>query len=247
MRRLIAAGAAGLLIGFGAGRLAAAPISPPPSADPTAPAAGDAADAPGQRPAQRRGLRADGEAEACDDPVVQEELEALRGLTALQEKQLADMEAELYGQPEPWPDEVPAMHTPEAFEANLRDAVEKCNIPVDVVDFACEEPPCYAMLRRDELNYRPDDPWAVALNSCAPWQDRYGEELSLFTGTVNCPGGQEGFTMLAPPADWLVDWEGDPEQARQQLRRMDVRRRQAEDRWPLPQARGRLTLTHSSA
>ena len=228
-RSWILAGVLGLGVGGLLGRLSASVAA---SADT------DAASGGGSAASAARGVRVvraaggSGDGADCLGPVEQEELVALRELAALQEAQLEALENELYGQPEPWPGEVPDIYTPDTFTRNVRRFFEECDIPVDILDFRCEEPPCYAMLRRDELNYSADHPWAVALQQCAPWQETYGEGLSLSTGTVTCPdGSQEGFTMLAPASDWLLDWEHEPERAEQQMRRFDVRMRQAKDDW----------------
>lgn len=168
----------------------------------------------------------------CSDPVSQEELEGLRDLTGLLEKQVEELELELYGEPQSWGDGVPEAYTPEAFTRNLEAFFEECDIPVDITGIRCEEPPCYALLRRDELNYSRDDPWAQALADCAPWQETYGPDLSLATHTITCDSGaQEGFTMLAPSPDWMFDWEEEPEQAKAQMQRFNARLREARESW----------------
>lgn len=168
----------------------------------------------------------------CSDPVAQEELESLRDLTGLLEKQVADLEYELYGEAQVWPDDAPEDYTPEGFTENLERFFADCDIPVDITGVRCDEPPCYALLRRDELNYSSDDPWVRALSGCTPWQETYGPGLSLATHTITCDSGaQEGFTMLAPSVDWMFDWEAEPERADAQMRRFDARLRQAKEDW----------------
>ncbi|MFT4977626.1 MAG: hypothetical protein ACI8S6_003533 [Myxococcota bacterium] len=168
----------------------------------------------------------------CEDPVAEEELSALRALTGLLESQVAELESELYGDVQPWPETLPTEQQPDRFEDNVARFFDQCDIPADLAGFRCEEPPCYAMMRRDELNYREDDPWRVALDACQPWQEVYGPDLSLATHTITCSDGhQEGFTMLAPSPDWMFDWEDEPERAEAQMRRFDARLRQAKEDW----------------
>ena len=158
---------------------------------------------------------------------------ALHNLVEALESQVAELEQELYGDPNPWPEEIPEPHQPDVFAANVVEIFAECDIPVDVVGFRCEEPPCYTMLRRDEQDYDPDDPWFRALQSCASWDALYGLELSFATHTVTCPDGrEEGFTMLAPEPSWLIDFETDPDTAEHFMRRFDVRLRTAKMEWP---------------
>lgn len=220
MRQTMIGLAAGLGLGLGGGFFAAVFLLPPPVADP--PNTASATPCADGRPIIQSAK--------CPDPDA-EELRALRSLTTLLERQVDELETEIFGEPYPWPGDTPDTLQPVAFEQNLRDAFDQCSIPVDIVGFRCEEPPCYALLRRDEKDYSASDPWMEALMSCTPWLDAYGDDLSFATHTILCPGEQEeGFTMLAPSPDWLAEDGSEPSAALAQ--RFDIRLRAAKAAWP---------------
>jgi len=216
-----------VLLGAGLGAVVGAFLPRPPA--PGITPAGEGSTPPARTQVIRHGASAAG---ACDDETVHEELVALRALASLLEAQVADLEHELYGEVPAWPADTPPAHQPAAFRENLAEALDACDVPVDLVDVRCAEPPCYALLRRDELNFSDSDPWIVALRDCAPWQAAYGDGLSLATDTVRCGDRAEGFTMLSASPDWLVDWEDEPERAAALAQRFDARLREARDGWP---------------
>ena len=219
MRQMLLGLAAGLGLGLGLGLFAGMILLPPPVAD-----------VAGTSPTPCADTRPIVQAADCPAPDA-EEILALRSLTTLLERQVDELETELYGEPYPWPADIPDALQPAAFEQNLRDAFAQCSVPVDIVGFRCEEPPCYALLRRDEKDYSASDPWMEALMSCTPWLDTFGADLSFATHTIQCPGERkEGFTMLAPSPDWLA--EDGSESSRTLAQRFDIRLRAAKAAWP---------------
>jgi len=141
----------------------------------------------------------------------------LEGEVAMQRLRAQTLEHELFGEPVPWPDEVPREHEPSEFRANVRQAVEECAPDVEIVGFDCGEPPCLVHLRGGDEGW-----WDRLINRCPRWVDPYGDAVSRASGTADCGGGSEeryeivGPTLEQPDAgqDGARRWEQRVERAR---------------------------------
>lgn len=86
--------------------------------------------------------------------------------------------------PEP-PDEA---HTEAGIRAALEEAIAACDLPLEVGELVCDEPPCVAVLRNP--HDRDGTEWATLLG-CPAWADRYPRGSRLFASTVACDDGTD--------------------------------------------------------
>jgi len=203
MRRVLAAFALGLLAGLAISRLT---TRTPDATEPTAPQELDRANEPDG--SKRRAARE-------EDP----ELATARA-------RIAQLEQELRGKPTAWPDDTPDLADPRNYARELERVLQECNVQVDMQGYDCTEPPCYAILRRNELAFSESDDWWSTLKDCDEWNATYSKSVGLTTDVIHCPdGSQEGFTMLTvSPRDepnWLMGKEPD----RSVIENADKRRR----------------------
>jgi hypothetical protein len=162
-------------------------------------------------------------------PRVEGELSAARD-------RIAELELELYGTPTVWPDDTPYLADPDNYAREFARAVDECDVPVDVVGYDCSEPPCYAILRRDESDFSGSAAWWNTMNECPYWQQRYARGVGMSTDSIDCEDGHlEEFTMLAvapvDDPDWLISAASDRSELENFSKRIEVRRRSARDAW----------------
>lgn len=146
-----------------------------------------------------------------------EELEARLALARVVEQ---GYRGELYGTPVPWPDEVPEQLRPEGFQALLAESLDACQVPAELVGFACEEAPCMAMLRPE----RRDWIWSL-IRDCPSWGERFKQVPLQYDFWVECRGRSERVVLLAP---FWKDFPGDREAM---LKRLAARVEQIRSGW----------------
>ena len=119
---------------------------------------------------------------------------------------LQNQEIETSGTPIPWTDDIPAAYRPEAFERNVREAVATCAPNVEIVGFACSEPPCLVLLRPPGPASGDGPTWYDALvNTCPAWVDRYTSSVDSANGVATCPDGTEESYHLLGASYTLAD------------------------------------------
>jgi hypothetical protein len=149
---------------------------------------------------------------------------------------IAALEHELYGEPMAWPDDTPYLADPKNYAREFARALDACQVPVDVVGYDCTEPPCYAVLRRDELAFSSSDELWSTISDCEYWQDRYYPGVGMATDSVDCGDGrEEGILLLSvqPREDpnWLTDPDADRAVLANSAKRFDLRKKAAEEAW----------------
>lgn len=117
-----------------------------------------------------------------------EEIESLKLQNRLLESMIAAQQTEFFGEPIPWPAGMEAVWTPEGFEPQAVEAVEACAPDLEVVGFACEEPPCFMKLRTTDAE---ENWWGRLINDCPQWTDVYGNSVSSAKDNVTCDDGTE--------------------------------------------------------
>lgn len=142
-------------------------------------------------------------------------------------EQLAEVyEEELYGVALEWPAEMPALMTPEGFEAQARKAVAECGAGVDITGFDCSEPPCFMLLRVREEGWREG-----LVENCPAWKEPYGTMTSGASFAVECAdGSEEQVEMLGVPVRELLGLEN-REQRKNLMKRLKARMMEQELRW----------------
>ncbi len=156
---------------------------------------------------------------------LQQHVAFLEGELSLQQLRKQTLEYELYGEPIPWPEQVPEDFQPEAFQANVRGAVEECAPDVEVVGFDCSEPPCLVHLRGGDEGW-----WNRLINECPGWVDRYGSTVSSSSGSLDCPGGTtERYRIVGPYRE--QPWSEGPDAEANQGKRFGQRVEQAKFEW----------------
>lgn len=120
----------------------------------------------------------------------------------------------LPSEPIAWPASTPKRYTPEGFEQLLREAVETCEAPVEILAIDCSEPPCMATLRPLDGGWHD-----LLINKCPAWRGPYGNSVTSSQRSVECGEGRsERGVILAPY--WDAPREADPENW---SRRLDLR------------------------
>jgi len=144
---------------------------------------------------------------------------------ALQRLRKQTLEYELYGEPIPWPEDVPPEYEPGRFRENFRQAVEQCAPDVEIVGFDCSEPPCLVHLRGGQEGWRDR-----LIDECPGWADHYGSAVFSASGSVECSGGiEERYQIVGPQRE--QPWGDGPDAAENQDRRRDQRVEQARFDW----------------
>jgi hypothetical protein len=205
------------LLGCAAGAGAVWVLRPSPS---SAPAASAATTAPETRTVVQR-IHED-----CVHPEPRVEVERCEREVDLRDRLIESLERELYGDPIPWPEEVPEHYDPGSFEQDVPRILEECGANAFLVDIDCEEPPCMVMLRRESATAGAQDlSWFA---SCEAWKERFGTTASVSMGKIGCSDGtEEGYISLSPY------WESLGEQEQENYStRMGARWKQAEIDWP---------------
>jgi len=124
---------------------------------------------------------------------LEEEISTLKREQTFQKMAYKSLEIQAFGEAPGWPEEPLPGHAPEAFERVLQDAIESCEMDIDVVGMECDEPPCLAVVR-DGVGS-----WYSDLTNCPAWADVYGASGTSSTSTVTCPDGREvAFAMVGP-------------------------------------------------
>ena len=211
MRRVLAAFALGLLVG-----LAIARSTAPATEESDAPHEIDRTNEPDG--SKRRAARE-------QDP----ELATARA-------RIAQLEQELHGKPMAWPENTPDLADPENYARELERVLQECNVQVDVRGYDCTEPPCYAILRRNELGFSESDDWWSTLKGCDDWNATYAPGVGITAASIDCPdGSQEGFAMLTvqPRNDpsWLMGAEPDRSMTENAEKRRRARKQAAMESW----------------
>lgn len=159
-----------------------------------------------------------------------EKIRALEAQNALLQRMLEDLETELRGTPIPWTDDIPEALRPEAFERNVRAAIEACAPELEIVGFECSEPPCLAMLRSPpEYAW-----WDPLVNDCPAWRDHYTNAVASASGTATCPDGSTEPYQLLGWSRKLVEPEGglDPAEKENANKRFTARIDEIAHSWP---------------
>lgn len=148
----------------------------------------------------------------------------------LLQRMLEDLEIEHRGTPIPWSDDLPEPLRPEAFERNVREALEDCAPDMELVGFECSEPPCFALLRPPERS----DWWNDLVNECPAWRDNYTSSVSSASGQASCPDGStERYQVLGWSSHLIEPEEGlPPEIGDNRLKRWRFRVEQIRSDWP---------------
>ncbi len=212
-----------LVLGYLAGRWTA-----PEDAAVEAAIAGDAteaAEAGSAAASARRGDMGERGQTRMDRQQLEQHIAHLEGELALQRLRKQILEHELYGEPIPWPDDVPPEHEPGWFRENFRQAVEQCAPDVEIVGFDCSEPPCLVHLRGGE-----DGWWNRLINECPGWVDHYGSTVSAASGSVDCSGGaEERYQIVGPHSE--KPWGDGRDAEENQGKRWDQRVERARFDW----------------
>jgi len=140
-----------------------------------------------------------GETEASAS-FMQQRVTSLEDQLAKHQQHTKALAQALYGDPVPWPEDLPVEHQPTGFEDNVRSALEACITDVEIVAFECDEPPCLAVFRGGKEGW-----WETLVRSCPQWVDVYGDTSRINDGIVDCPGGKtERYTILAPTTPNMI-------------------------------------------
>lgn len=136
------------------------------------------------------------------------------------EKLADDRDAEANGVPIEWDDAVPAELQPDVVKEHIERAIKECDVPVDLIDWDCSEPPCLARMRS-----RGD--WYMRLVGCPAWTELYDNWTSMANDTIDCPDGAEEMGMISPYIEWL-----DENQQENWNKRFQARIQRAKETWP---------------
>lgn len=113
---------------------------------------------------------------ACDDPLL-DELVEVEARWAQHEHEIAFRQARA--------------------EDALYDAIESCDIELDVAAVDCREIPCLILTYSEETN------WWNSLGVCPAWYDLYGGGGTYFSTTVPCrAGGEEHLELMEEPRNF---------------------------------------------
>lgn len=89
---------------------------------------------------------------------------------------------------------LPGSYSPERFKETVAKAIEQCELPAEVVEIDCTQPPCILAMRVDRTEWR-DNP----MHKCAAWVDAFGQMRSQSNGNSSCPDGtSEWHSVMAP-------------------------------------------------
>jgi hypothetical protein len=151
------------------------------------------------------------------------ELSRARAELRLCEKLAHDLDVEVHGVPLQWDDEVPAELAPDQMKAQVERAIDECKVPLELIDWDCTEPPCFARARTSGEG----GDWSAKLIACMAWAEAYDEGMSMSSGSVDCPNGEEGMVFFTPYIDWLDD-----EEKENWGKRFHARADRANETWP---------------
>lgn len=109
----------------------------------------------------------------CDDPLMHE-LDSLEARWEEEQREAAFRQARL--------------------EDALYDALEQCDIGLDVVELDCREAPCVVITKGGDTN------WWNSLAVCPAWYDLYGGLGAYHSNAVPCGGGgEESYEAVTEP------------------------------------------------
>ncbi len=151
-------------------------------------------------------------------PGLQSEIDILKAEKAVLEKLLADMQVEFKGTPISWTDDIPELLRPEAFKANVEEAIDDCEPDVELVGFDCTEPPCFAILRPDSADW-----WDGLVNSCPAWTDNYTSSVASASFNAVCADGSEERVQMLGWSSHLLPDEGTAEDKENRNKRFSAR------------------------
>lgn len=123
-------------------------------------------------------------AQAPDCGAVSRELDEEREVRQL-------LERELYGEPIPWPAEVPPERTESGYRAALTEVLATCRPTWTLGELDCAEPPCIAVIWPSDARMEPPV-------DCPPWVDRYGPTAQSAAQSVDCGGKGRRLILLSP-------------------------------------------------
>lgn len=131
-------------------------------------------------------------------------IEVLEARLALAETLERGYQGQLFGTPQDWPADSPEHLRPAGFQDLLSRSLDECQVPAELVDFECAEPPCVALLRPQ----RRDWIWSL-IRDCPSWGEHF-RRVPLWTDfQVDCGGGQSEQAVLLSP--FWGDYPGDRE------------------------------------
>jgi hypothetical protein len=136
------------------------------------------------------------------------------------DKLAEDRETAANGVPLEWDDAVPAELQPKVVKEHIERAIKECNVPVDLIDWDCSEPPCLARMRSH-------GDWYSKLVGCPAWAELYDNWTTMANDTIPCHDGAEEMGMISPYIEWLDD-----DQKENWNKRFQFRIQRAKDTWP---------------
>ncbi|MEN0061855.1 MAG: hypothetical protein AAGA48_06860 [Myxococcota bacterium] len=102
-----------------------------------------------------------------------------------------------------WAERVPDEFSEYGFGPTIEDILDECDLPHEIIDVQCVEPPCMVA-------------WVAPLDadhptSCPEWSVRFGSRsLTSVKFDVECPDGREVRAELATPQRALLESVADP-------------------------------------
>lgn len=218
--------AALVALGFGLGVLAGLewadrpgidpPIAPPPIPDEPDPPGPDL----GVRPSPPAPVCPDSSGLQGELDDARRRIENLQARLALAQVVERGYRGELYGTPVPWPDEVPEHLSARGFQAILAQSLDACQVPAELIDFACDEAPCLAMLRPAKIDWI----WSL-IRDCPTWGERFRRVPLQHDFWVTCGDRSERVVVLAP------FWKDFPGDRQAMLKRLAARVEQIRSGW----------------
>lgn len=113
--------------------------------------------------------------------------------------------AEVEGVVQEWTPELRERFNQEKFREVVNRVQDSCDLPGELIDLDCSEPPCLAVFRLNEDQVR-SSAWyygKAGTPVCEAWESEYTRGMFLMPDLVNCPGGgHEWFAVLAPSFYW---------------------------------------------
>jgi len=161
--------------------------------------------------------------------VLQDRIRELELQVRLLEEMVEQQNLEYEGRPMAWPEGLPEALQPAGFERQVREAVESCAPDLEILDFDCREPPCFAQLRTHGGDW-----WNRLVNECPAWTDHYGNAVASASFDVTCDdGSKERGQMLGWSWHVVEDTHPLDEKAKENYgKRFDVRVRESIEAWP---------------
>jgi len=135
-----------------------------------------------------------------DDTPAADRIATLEDELAALQRLAAELEVALYGEPVPWPDDVPPEHRPERFTDHAPEVMAQCEPAITAVATDCSEPPCYLFVRGD-LGLVND-----MTQRCEKWTSLYGQSSPFVWTSIECKDGtREPIQVVSVVADWVPE------------------------------------------